>query len=116
MESNRGSPKEHGDFPPLFLAMPFKDALFQNLKAIESALDPFQSLIYVKAGDQGTDPAPDCSALHIPRNLIFSGGSFTFTGSYFPFTGIPFFDSNGVPTGDLAPPLLAVSLEPPYDD
>jgi len=96
--------------------MPFKSDLFSVLSALQSGVSGNVATIYVKAGDQGVDPAPDCSALHIPRNFVGVSGSILIVLNQFPWTGYPIFTDAGDYTGNFSSPILQFSLEPPYEN
>ena len=116
LQSNRNSRKEHGIYPPAFVSMPHKDDLFSVLNASSSGAANVAFFFY-KSGDQGTDPAPDCSALHVPRNYVQSGGgNVAITANSQLWVGFPIFDENGDFTGSYSSPVLQFSLEPPDED
>jgi len=116
MESNRNSRREHGNFPPGFVSMPHKADLFSVLNASSSGAANVAFFFY-KAGDQGADPAVDCTALHVPRNYVLTSGSnVAITANSQLWVGFPIFDENGDFSGSYSSPVLQFSLEPPDED
>jgi len=116
LQSNRGSKREHGQFPPGFVAMPHKADLFSVLQALRSTQNVIIAHFWMKAGDQGVDPAPDCSALHFPRNWVYPSGQLVVNQAVEPWAGYPIFTENGDFTGNYSQPLLNFTLDPPDED
>ena len=113
LESNRGSPNEHGASPPAFVSMPHKHDLFTVLNALYSTQQTIVAHFWMKAGDQGVDPAADCTALHFPRNWVFPSGSILVNQAVEPWIGFPIFTPAGDFTGNYSSPLLNFTLDKP---
>lgn len=82
------SGRRSGRGGPLFVAMPFKEQLFNVIAAL--SVVNFQDvpnrhlLLTVRPVDQGVDPAPDCLAIHLPRPYSFGGYALTEDPQFIP--------------------------------
>jgi len=96
--------------------MPHKDELFSILTALQTSVAAGVAHFWMKAGDQGVDPAADCTALHFPRNFVFPSGALQVNLAVEPWIGYPIFNSDGSPTGNFSSPIFTFNTEPPDEN
>ena len=120
-QSNRfnfpGNLEASGQFPPCFVEMPYKEALFEVLTALSSARD--LNAIWLIQRDQGVDPDPGCQAQHIPRaydSLSIAAFQFFANPCFMPWSGYPIFNEDSGFTGNFSGPLLQSYSEPPSEN
>lgn len=115
-------PSGEGPYPAIFFSMPKKERFYEWYSAnVTSNLVSGAGIssIMVLQGDQGVDPAGDCSALHIPRQFVGIPGqpSLLFTSPMQAVFGPLIFTETGSFTGNFGPSLFEqISSEPPSEN